>query len=163
MLLPTVSWSVCLGVKSETIADLMPSSGIHLDTCCTLVPSAADFRTWRWRWYIPPKHLFIYGLHSAVSRKMATFITTAVRSSNPTITGLLMWGVLSDEKSQSLSGQSPAGLIIFHCLRFEIPPLWSGQGQGQGYITTNSQSVSVSWCRAQSRTIDQSFSPWNFI
>jgi hypothetical protein len=29
-------------------------------------------------------------------------------------------------------------------------------GQGQGYITTNSQSVSVSWCRAQSRTIDQS-------
>jgi hypothetical protein len=34
-----------------------------------------------------------------------------------------------------------------------IPPL---QGQGQGYITTNSQSVSMSWYRAQSRTIDQS-------
>jgi hypothetical protein len=31
-----------------------------------------------------------------------------------------------------------------------------GQGQGQGYITTNSQSVSLSWRRAQSRTIDQS-------
>jgi hypothetical protein len=31
-----------------------------------------------------------------------------------------------------------------------------GQGQGQGYITTNSQSVSKSWCLAQSRTIDQS-------
>jgi NAD(P)-dependent dehydrogenase (short-subunit alcohol dehydrogenase family) len=30
------------------------------------------------------------------------------------------------------------------------------QGQGQGYITTNSQSVSMSWYRAQSRTIDQS-------
>jgi hypothetical protein len=30
------------------------------------------------------------------------------------------------------------------------------QGQGQGYITTNNQSVSMSWCRAQSRTIDQS-------
>jgi hypothetical protein len=29
-------------------------------------------------------------------------------------------------------------------------------GQGQGYITTNSQSVSMSWYRAQSRTIDQS-------
>jgi hypothetical protein len=32
----------------------------------------------------------------------------------------------------------------------------SGQGQGQGYITTNNQSVSMSWYRAQSRTIDQS-------
>jgi hypothetical protein len=30
------------------------------------------------------------------------------------------------------------------------------QGQGQGYITTNNQSVSMSWYRAQSRTIDQS-------
>jgi hypothetical protein len=35
------------------------------------------------------------------------------------------------------------------------------QGQGQGYITTNNQSVSMSWYRAQSRTIDQSLlSPW---
>jgi hypothetical protein len=30
------------------------------------------------------------------------------------------------------------------------------QGQGQGYIATNNQSVSMSWYRAQSRTIDQS-------
>jgi hypothetical protein len=38
------------------------------------------------------------------------------------------------------------------------------QGQGQGYITTNNQSVSISWYRAQSRTIDQSLlSPWNLI
>jgi hypothetical protein len=38
------------------------------------------------------------------------------------------------------------------------------QGQGQGYITTNNQSVSMSWYRAQSWTIDQSLlSPWNFI
>jgi hypothetical protein len=29
-------------------------------------------------------------------------------------------------------------------------------GQGQGYITTNNQSVSMSWYRAQSQTIDQS-------
>jgi hypothetical protein len=37
-------------------------------------------------------------------------------------------------------------------------------GHGQGYITTNSQSVSMSWCLDQSRTIDQSLlSPWNFI
>jgi hypothetical protein len=35
---------------------------------------------------------------------------------------------------------------------------------GYGYITANSQSVSMSWCLAQSRTMDQSLlSPWNFI
>jgi hypothetical protein len=40
----------------------------------------------------------------------------------------------------------------------------ASQGQGPGYITTNNQSVSMSWYRAQSRTIDQSLlSPWNFI
>jgi hypothetical protein len=38
------------------------------------------------------------------------------------------------------------------------------QGQGQGYITTNNQSVSMSWYRAQSWTIDLSLlSPWNLI
>jgi hypothetical protein len=38
------------------------------------------------------------------------------------------------------------------------------ESQGQGYITTNSQSVSMSWYRAQSQTIDQSLlSPWNLI
>jgi hypothetical protein len=40
----------------------------------------------------------------------------------------------------------------------------TGWVRGQGYITTNNQSVSMSWYRAQSRTVDQSLlSPWNFI
>jgi hypothetical protein len=34
--------------------------------------------------------------------------------------------------------------------------LETARGQGQGYITTNNQSASMSWYRAQSRTIDQS-------
>jgi hypothetical protein len=33
---------------------------------------------WRWRWYIPSKCRLTYGLHCAISRKMATFKETAV-------------------------------------------------------------------------------------
>jgi hypothetical protein len=33
---------------------------------------------------------------------------------------------------------------------------WTIQGQGQGYITTNNQSVNMSSYRAQARTNDQS-------
>jgi hypothetical protein len=36
-----------------------------------------------------PKRQFTYGLHSAISQKMATFITTAVRTSNPTCISLV--------------------------------------------------------------------------
>jgi hypothetical protein len=41
--------------------------------------------------------------------------------------------------------------VIVKCMQIIIR-----SGQGQGYITTNSQSVNMSWYRAQSRTIDQS-------
>jgi hypothetical protein len=45
-------------------------------------------------------------------------------------------------------------LVMYNC---STPLCYSTrQGQGQGYITTNNQSVSMSWYRAQSRTIDQS-------
>jgi hypothetical protein len=50
---------------------------------CALISCSVDFRPWRWRWYLLSKRRFIYGLHGAVSQKMATFITTAVRTSNP--------------------------------------------------------------------------------
>jgi hypothetical protein len=56
---------------------------LGLATCYTLVSCSANFRPWRWRWYIPPKRQFAYGLHGAISQKMATFITTAVRAWNP--------------------------------------------------------------------------------
>jgi hypothetical protein len=43
------------------------------------------FRPWRWRRYVPPKHrLTLNGLHGVISQKMLLFITTAVRTSNPT-------------------------------------------------------------------------------
>jgi hypothetical protein len=38
-----------------------------------LVSCLADFRPSRWRWYVPPKRLLTYVLHSAISQKMATF------------------------------------------------------------------------------------------
>jgi hypothetical protein len=42
---------------------------------------------WRWRWYIPLKcQLTFNRLHSAISQKTVLFITTAVRTSNPTQT-----------------------------------------------------------------------------
>jgi hypothetical protein len=42
-------------------------------------------RPWRWRRYVPPKRrLKLGGIHGAISQKMILFITTAVKTSNPT-------------------------------------------------------------------------------
>jgi hypothetical protein len=38
----------------------------------------------RWKRYVTPKRWFIYVLHCDIALKMATFITTAVKTSNPT-------------------------------------------------------------------------------
>jgi hypothetical protein len=43
------------------------------------------FQIWRWRQYVPPKlRLTFNGLHGVISQKIVLFITTAVRTSNPT-------------------------------------------------------------------------------
>jgi hypothetical protein len=42
-------------------------------------------RPWRWRRYVPPKRrLQLNRLHGVTSQKMLLFITTAVKTSNPT-------------------------------------------------------------------------------
>jgi hypothetical protein len=42
---------------------------------------------WRWRRYVPPKRRLTFnGLHCVISQKIALFITTTVRTSNPTST-----------------------------------------------------------------------------
>jgi hypothetical protein len=42
-------------------------------------------RPWRWRRYVPPKRLLTFnGLHGVISQKMVHFITTGVRTSDPT-------------------------------------------------------------------------------
>jgi hypothetical protein len=35
----------------------------YLATCYTLIPCSADFRPWRWRWYVPTKGRFTHGLY----------------------------------------------------------------------------------------------------
>jgi hypothetical protein len=47
-----------------------------------LRPSLPDFKHTRSECY--PKRRFVYGLHGAMSQKMATFVVTAVRTSDPT-------------------------------------------------------------------------------
>jgi hypothetical protein len=47
-------------------------------------------RPWRWRRYVPPKRrVHLNGLHCVISQKMILFITTAVKTSNPTNISLL--------------------------------------------------------------------------
>jgi hypothetical protein len=42
-------------------------------------------RLWRWRRHVPPKRRLTFnGLHGVISRKAELFITTGVRTSNPT-------------------------------------------------------------------------------
>jgi hypothetical protein len=55
----------------------------HLLTCWFLLKFF--LRPWRWRRYVPPKRrLHLNRLHGVTSEKMILFITTAVKTSNPT-------------------------------------------------------------------------------
>jgi hypothetical protein len=65
-------------------------------------------------------------------------------------------GALSNERS-GLSFVSLCHYSLQWSVSIYINYIDQSQGSGgQGYITTNSQSVSMSWYRAQFRTIDQS-------
>jgi hypothetical protein len=45
----------------------------------------SSFRPLRWRWHFPPKRRLTFGgLHDVISNKIALFVTTVVRTSNPT-------------------------------------------------------------------------------
>jgi hypothetical protein len=70
--------------KMEVLRSSETSVHFCVANCRTLVSCLADFQPWRWRWYVPPKRRFTYGLHGAISQKLAILITTAVRISNPT-------------------------------------------------------------------------------
>jgi hypothetical protein len=70
----------------------MPSSGVwRRSYLLTLVLRSRIFLPWRWRRYDPPKRRFNRPhLHGATPQKMAFFIVTAVKTSNPTL--LLLFG-----------------------------------------------------------------------
>jgi hypothetical protein len=62
--------------------NVLSQSLFCLVTCYTLVSCSTDFLPWRLRWHVPPKRRFAHGPRGAISQKMATFITTTVRTSN---------------------------------------------------------------------------------
>jgi hypothetical protein len=48
-------------------------------------------RPWRWRQYVTPKRRLTFtGLHGVISQKIVLFITTALRTSNPSSTYLII-------------------------------------------------------------------------
>jgi hypothetical protein len=86
----------------------------------SLVSCSADFRSWRWRRYVPPKRRFIYGLYGSI------FITTAVRTSNPTTnklfveqTSLIL--LLFQKLRNRIFRENTDRLRSFHCWKAAIP------------------------------------------
>jgi hypothetical protein len=57
---------------------------LHLQGASTLVSSSVDFRPWKWKWYVPPKRGFTYGIHGALSRKTSGFLFSVAKTSNAT-------------------------------------------------------------------------------
>jgi hypothetical protein len=53
------------------------------------------FRSWRWRWYVPPKRRFTYGLHGDISQKMVTFISEVLHYVNINILFTMFSNTLS--------------------------------------------------------------------
>jgi hypothetical protein len=92
----------------------------------SVVSCSADFLHWRW-WYVPPKRTT-----RRYIQKMANFITTAVRTSDPTNETLMFVIMLTTENSRVCTlpiegnpdrnlGNSP-----FRCFAFEYAHLWQG-------------------------------------
>jgi hypothetical protein len=63
---------------TSTFRDIPPSQMLHVCFC------SADILPWRRRSCVPPKRRFTYGAHGAISQKVVAFISTAVRTSDPT-------------------------------------------------------------------------------
>jgi hypothetical protein len=70
---------------------ITPCSLLKVNRCLCLLHASRWFlawlilRPWRWRWHVPLKHRLTFdGLHGIISHKMELFITTVVRTWNPT-------------------------------------------------------------------------------
>jgi hypothetical protein len=61
-----------------------PFTFFRLPPACSLV-CWTFLRPWRWRRYVPPERRLLHnGLHGVISQKTTIFITTAVKTLNPT-------------------------------------------------------------------------------
>jgi hypothetical protein len=76
-------------MKCTIFWDITPRSplkALFLSPAFTLFSCWLIFRPWTWRRYVPPKsRLTFNGLQGIISQKMVLFITTDVRTPNPTI------------------------------------------------------------------------------
>jgi hypothetical protein len=69
----------------ETFIPFTKHSFIKSSVFCCWYLVWLILRPSRWRWHVPPKHQFTFnGLYSIISQKIELFITTAMRTSNPT-------------------------------------------------------------------------------
>jgi hypothetical protein len=65
-------------------SSVSPNCGQIVSYRPTLFFACGFLLPWRWRWHVNQKRRFIINPHSATPQKMAFFIITAVKSSNPT-------------------------------------------------------------------------------
>jgi hypothetical protein len=88
-------------------------------------------RPWRWRWHVPPKRpLTFNGLHGVISQKMELFITTAVRTSNPTCLTTLIF------LSSFVALDNRSSELLFTCITNS-----TGGGKALHCVITNSGFV----------------------
>jgi hypothetical protein len=79
-------WPNCYSFQGHVCVLKWPPQGSHLPSCQAGFLLRLFFRPWRWRRYVPPKRrLTLNGLQGDISQKMVLFITSAVRSSTPTL------------------------------------------------------------------------------
>jgi hypothetical protein len=83
-MLPTLPLSLCSYIAG--CFRLVAQSASHM---LTLLFHSRIFLPWRWRRYVTPNRRFTQDVHGATSHKMAFFIVTAVKTSNPTTLPLL--------------------------------------------------------------------------
>jgi hypothetical protein len=80
-------------VSEERIASIFRAEELVQQTSHLLARWFAELilRPWRWRQYVPPKRrVQLNGPHCGISQKMILFITTDVKTSNPTHLFLLI-------------------------------------------------------------------------
>jgi hypothetical protein len=87
----TIFWNITpcspLSVSEKHIASIFRVEEIKSPSTCFHAGFLLNLfcRPWRWRLYVPPKRLLTFnGLHGVIFQKTVLFMTTAVRTSNPT-------------------------------------------------------------------------------
>jgi hypothetical protein len=135
----------------------------------TLVFCSADFLPWRWKWYVPPKRRSTYDPHGAMAQKMAIFMTTAVRTSNPTWIERVhseWWIANGNFSSCNSTADCVEQQTFWTCLRIgtsfhtsEIDE-WVWHLVNKPAIQYQRQSVSQSVCRGSKATVELLFAQY---